>query len=161
MYYSTITMTIFGFVEAKAKGEAVPRDKYQHVQDLRLQSARRVAKLMSIHRASWGIHRAPASNIQWTTAAQNTLLEHLDDRDNHEAFVSLCIAARAFARRWVLAKARLRSIQMTAQWLGIALPVETHVLFSETETKWASKDSKSFRSLSPNFGDVGPSNLSP
>lgn len=154
-------MTIFEFVEAKAKEEALPRAKYQQVQDLRLQSAHRVAKLMSIHRASWGIHRAPASNIQWTTAAQDMLLEHLDDRDNHEAFVSLCIAARAYARRWVLAKARLRSIQMKAQRLGIALPVETHGLFSEIETKWTSKDSKSFRSLYPNSGDAGPATLSP
>lgn len=125
MYYCTIVTTIFGFVETKAKEHELPQEKYQDALNLRLTSARKTAQLEGTCRASWGIDRAPAGNVQWITVVLSTLLEHLDDKDNREAFISLCIASKAISRRWVLGKAMLRSIHNTARQLNITLPAET------------------------------------
>lgn len=133
MYYCAIVTTIFGFVEKKAREYELPLGKYQDALNLRLTSARKTAQLERTCRASWGIDRAPAGNVQWITVALSTLLEHLDDKDNHEAFISLCIASKAISRRWALGKTMLCSIYNTAQQLNITLPTETSALFSELD----------------------------
>lgn len=95
-------MTVFGSVERKAVEEEVPYESYQNIRTLRFSSARSVARLMEIHRASWGVDRIPAGNIQWIKVAQSTLLEGLDDPENRHSFYGLLIATKAFARRWIL-----------------------------------------------------------
>lgn len=138
MYYCAIVTIIFGFVEEKAKEHELPQEKYQDALNLRLTSARKTAQLEGTCRASWGIDRAPAGNVQWITVALSTLLKHLDDNDNREAFISLCIASNAISRRWVLGKAMLRSIHNTARQLNIMLPAETSALFSELDNQCTS-----------------------
>ncbi|OJJ42822.1 hypothetical protein ASPZODRAFT_104512 [Penicilliopsis zonata CBS 506.65] len=151
MYHHTIIMTIYGFVVKKAKEEAIPPAEYQHIQALRFSSSRSVARLMNLHRQSWGLDRMPSGNMQWITVAQSTLLEDLDSIDNREAFVSLSLAAKAAARRWPMGKGLLRSIAMTARQQGVVLPVETDTLFAELENSWTARDTREFSSVYPVF----------
>lgn len=152
MYYCAIVTTIFSFVEKKAKEYELAQEKYQDALNLRLTSARKTAQLEGTRRASWGIDHAPAGNVQWITVALSTLLEHLDDKNNREAFISLCIASKAISRRWVLGKTMLRSINNTARQLNITLPTETNALFSELDNQYTSlRGAESVNSLYSNL----------
>lgn len=98
-----------------------------------LTSARKIASLLQIHRASWGIDHAPALYIRYIEIAQRELLPHLDDDPaDCEAFVSLCIFGKALSRRWGLGRELLlRGVKERAGRLGIGLPVETEGVFWE------------------------------
>lgn len=116
-----------------------------------MSTARKTAQLEGICRTSRGIDRASAGNLQWITVALSTLLEHLYDHDNREAFISLCIASRAISRRWTIGRGMLRSIQTTARQLNIMLPAETSALFTELDDRWNSTSAESSSNLQPNF----------
>lgn len=131
MYYNAIIIILLGLIETKAKEEFLHPETYRNAQQLRIVSAIRISQLLGVHRASWGISHISGNNIKWTTISQETLLEHLDDPTNREAFISLCTIAKSFARRWAYGEEMLRSVQATASHLGISLPCETHVLFED------------------------------
>lgn len=118
-------------------------------------NARRIARLMGIHRERWGIDRVAACTIQWVTTALYTLLGALDSTENRNAFTELCILARAFSRRFPLAKGILRMIQLTAQQRHVSLPEETDALFTDfVAESWTEKDHEGFSSFYPHFGTV-------
>ncbi|KAH8429008.1 uncharacterized protein LDX57_006679 [Aspergillus melleus] len=155
MYYHNALITVHGLAKtskdnANDEKEAEPSDT--NSQKAILWSARRIAKLMQQHRDSWGIDIFPASHIQWVTISLYTLLEDLETPESVDAFIILCIAAKAASRRWALAKAMLRGIQLTARKLAITLPPETDALFMDFETcDWSQKDRDGLSSLYPNF----------
>ncbi|KAJ5577990.1 uncharacterized protein N7459_006954 [Penicillium hispanicum] len=156
--YHTIVQTIFGFLKDRlADGESVEksdwRDKArERAQRLCLESARANARLIDLHRDLWGLDRMPPVNIHWVTVSLFTLLEHLDEKENREAFVILSITAKSFSHRWSLGKAMLRLFQVTSKQMGVVLPAETEALYFEFETKiWSPEDRKVLSSQYPNF----------
>lgn len=151
MFYHNIIMNIHGFVEKRARQDDLRREKYQYARDLRFNSAREVGRLSEIHRAAWGNDRVPAGNIQWLAIAESTLLEDLDNPENRQAFINLCISTKASARRWHLVKGILRTTQMAANELGVTLPSETDALFASLDSSWTSKVEEDIVSQYPNF----------
>ncbi|KAJ6093439.1 hypothetical protein N7486_008728 [Penicillium sp. IBT 16267x] len=151
MSYHNIIMNIHGFVEKRARQEDLRREKYQYARDLRFNSARAVGRLSEIHRAAWGNDRVPSGNIQWLSIAECTLLEDLDNPENRQAFINLCISTKASARRWHLVKGILRTIQMAANELRVTLPSETDALFASLDSSWTSKEEEDIVSQYPNF----------
>lgn len=80
------------------------------------------------------------------------LLDHIDEPKSREAFINLCVAARAASRRWHLGKAMLRALQLTATQMGLQLPSEVRALFSSSAAKiWSSKDMTELSSFYPIF----------
>ncbi|PLN86437.1 C6 transcription factor [Aspergillus taichungensis] len=98
-----------------------------------LASARNIADLIHTHRSAWGFDRMPANYIQWITDALFTLLPRLDEPANCDAFIGLCVAAKAFSRRWEATRTTLGAVQAVARDRGVALPVETAPLFEELD----------------------------
>ncbi|KAI3002245.1 transcriptional regulator family: Fungal Specific TF [Aspergillus niger] len=154
MFYHTTVMQIFGFLRSNRE-VALDVSTAAHAQQLCLSSARRVAELLRVHRDKWGIDRMAPSTIQWCSIGMFTLMEALDSTDNRNAFVELCIIARAFSRRFPLAKGILRMIQLSATQTEVALPEETDALFTDFETLgWKQRDAKEFSSFYPHFSSV-------
>ncbi|PYI09547.1 hypothetical protein BO78DRAFT_394770 [Aspergillus sclerotiicarbonarius CBS 121057] len=147
MFYHTTVMQIFGFLRSTHEGG--------HARALCLSSARRVAALLGVHRDKWGIDRMAPSTIQWCSIGLFTLMESLDSIANRSAFIELCIIARAFSRRFPLAKGILRMIQLSANQMQVVLPEETDALFTDFETlAWKEKDAHEFSSFYPHFSSV-------
>lgn len=69
----------------------------------------------------------------WITTALLTLLPDLSNPQNREAFISLAVSAKAFARRWVVGKAKLKLVQRRAREMGVEWPVEIGALFADEE----------------------------
>lgn len=81
-----------------------------------------------------------------------TLLEGLDEKENCDSFVSLCVAAKSHANHWALGKAMLRLVQVTARHMEVSLPPETNALFKHFETRiWSAEDRKDLSSQYPNY----------
>jgi hypothetical protein len=129
MYHHAILITLYAFHKTPNHENITPTQ----AQSICLSSARSIGQCMQIYRASWGLDPMPMFIIQWIKAALLTLLEHLDDPENREAFIILCIAAKAFSRRFEKTKPLLRSLQDTAREMKISLPVEADPLFAELE----------------------------
>ncbi|RAH71875.1 C6 transcription factor [Aspergillus aculeatinus CBS 121060] len=154
LLYHTTVMQIFGFMRASNDLVLDPATA-SHARELCLASARRITHLLGIHRAKWGIDRMSPSTIQWWSIGLFTLMESLDSQENRNAFVELCIIARAFARRMPLAKGILRMIQLSANQMQVVLPEETEALFEDFETlAWKASDSRGFSSFYPHFHTV-------
>jgi hypothetical protein len=89
---------------------------------------------------------------QWVSVGLFALLEGLDEPNNRTAFIELCIVARAFSRRWVVSKAILRMIQITATQMQVTLPSEVEALFLDFESNdWTTQDRETLSSSYPNF----------
>lgn len=59
---------------------------------------------------------------------------------------------QAGSRRWMFGKGLMRLVQVTARHLGVTLPPETDVLFSDFESKiWSSQDREKLSSFYPNL----------
>ncbi|KAF7586365.1 hypothetical protein BBP40_009031 [Aspergillus hancockii] len=129
MYHHSILITLYAFHETPNHETLTPTQ----AQSICLSSARNIGQWMQIYRASWGLDPMPTFNIQWIKPALFTLLKHLDDPENRESFIVLCIAAKAFSRRFEKTKILLRSLQDTAREMRISLPVEADPLFAEWE----------------------------
>lgn len=154
MYYHNIIITMHGFSRTKEKEEEqspIASGTSKQATSIRLSSARRIAQLMDRHRSLWGLNVFSAGNIQWVTVSLFTLLEDLNDPQNRHAFIALAIAAKAASRRWVLGKAMLRAVQLTARQMAVELPSETDALFTDFESLWTDQDRESLSSLYPNF----------
>ncbi|KAH2908306.1 hypothetical protein KXW25_004996 [Aspergillus fumigatus] len=148
-------MQIFGLL--KANHEHLDPASIQRARNICIESALRIAGLISIHRDKWGIGRMAPSTIQWLSIGMFTLLDALDSPDtrNRAAFIEMCIVARAFARRFPLAKGILRMIQLSANQMQVVLPAETDALFTDFETRsWEGKDRHTFSTFYPNFARV-------
>ncbi|KAE8379378.1 hypothetical protein BDV26DRAFT_291399 [Aspergillus bertholletiae] len=151
LFYHTNVMQIFGFLRSNS-GDFITPETAKNAKDLCLSTARRIAQILSIHREKWGIDRVAPSTVQWTSIGLFTLLEALDSLENRNAFIELCIFARAMSQRFALAKGILRMIQVTAQQMAVPLPTETDALFLDFEKQiWRDRDSLSFSSFYPHF----------
>ncbi|KAH2847874.1 hypothetical protein KXW36_007523, partial [Aspergillus fumigatus] len=141
LFYHTTVMQIFGLL--KANHEHLDPASIQRARNICIESALRIAGLIGIHRDKWGIGRMA--------------LDALDSPDtrNRAAFIEMCIVARAFARRFPLAKGILRMIQLSANQMQVVLPAETDALFTDFETRsWEGKDRHTFSTFYPNFARV-------
>ncbi|THC94082.1 hypothetical protein EYZ11_006452 [Aspergillus tanneri] len=127
MYYHVIIMTICSLSRAVFGTDHASQD------ELRLSSARNIAQLLHIHRTSWGVDRMLVHNIHWIATALFALVDRLDDPSNRNAFINICVTAKAFSRRWESSNTILRSLQATARERNIVLPTETDPLFAELE----------------------------
>ncbi|EDP47798.1 C6 transcription factor, putative [Aspergillus fumigatus A1163] len=155
LFYHTTVMQIFGLL--KANHEHLDPASIQRARNICIESALRIAGLIGIHRDKWGIGRMAPSTIQWLSIGMFTLLDALDSPDtrNRAAFIEMCIVARAFARRFPLAKGILRMIQLSANQMQVVLPAETDALFTDFETRsWEGKDRHTFSTFYPNFARV-------
>ncbi|KAH1430351.1 hypothetical protein KXX32_004046 [Aspergillus fumigatus] len=155
LFYHTTVMQIFGLL--KANHEHLDPASIQRARNICIESALRIAGLIGIHRDKWGIGRMAPSTIQWLSIGMFTLLDALDSPDtrNRAAFIEMCIVARAFARRFPLAKGILRMIQLSANQMQVVLPAETDALFTDFETRsWEGKDRQTFSTFYPNFARV-------
>ncbi|PWY90602.1 C6 transcription factor [Aspergillus sclerotioniger CBS 115572] len=154
MFYHTTVMQIFGFLRSN-KEISLEAGLAGYARELCLSSARRVAALLGVHRDKWGIDRMAPSTIQWCSIGMFTLMESLDTTANRNAFIELCIIARAFSRRFPLAKGILRMIQLSANQTQVVLPEETDALFTDFETlAWKERDAQEFSSFYPHFTTV-------
>ncbi|KAF5856375.1 hypothetical protein ETB97_007477 [Aspergillus alliaceus] len=138
MYYHAILITVYSFHKPSPETNTNGILYTNHdtitpaqAEDVCLSSARSIGHWVQIYRTSWDLDPVPIFNVQWIKSALFVLLEHLENRKNCEAFVILCIAAKAFSRRSEKAKPVLRSLQDTARELKINLPLETAPLFAE------------------------------
>lgn len=69
----------------------------------------------------------------WVATALLTLLPNLSNPQNREAFINLAVSAKAFARRWVVGRAKLELVQRRAREMGVEWPVEIGALFADEE----------------------------
>ncbi|KAE8349436.1 hypothetical protein BDV28DRAFT_141215 [Aspergillus coremiiformis] len=130
IYYHAILITIYS---SHRPSPEMNHDLITPAQDesICLSSARSIGLWMQTYRSSWDLYPMPSFNIQWITPALFILLEHLEIEANSEAFIILCVAVKAFSRRFEKAKLILRSLQDTVRERKITLPVETDPLFAE------------------------------
>jgi hypothetical protein len=138
MYYHSISTAVYGYLKAQPfcipNTLTLPRSipdaiiSPLHASEACLKSARKIAQLALVHRASWGSHM-PAANVHYIMAALFALLDVLDDPANCDAFISLMAAVAAFARRWDCAKRLLRNLHNTARQRQVELPAETSSIF--------------------------------
>lgn len=136
MYYHTITITLQNTTPTTSTSSSNPPPNPNFnptPTPTSLASARNIADLIRIHRGAWSLDRMPTSYIQWITDALFTLLPCLDDPDNRDAFIGLCIAAKAFSRRWEATRTTLDAVQAVAKERDVVLPVETAPLFEELD----------------------------
>ncbi|RAL10264.1 putative C6 transcription factor [Aspergillus homomorphus CBS 101889] len=128
MYYHLIVLTLYGVVLSATPPS--PTDRVGlHARAVRLSAARNIAHLVSIHRARWGVERMPDSNGPCLLGALLALLDGLEEPENCEAFVTLCVAAKSLTRRWDGGGSILETVRSTAQARGVTLPTETAALF--------------------------------
>ncbi|RDH26520.1 hypothetical protein BDQ94DRAFT_155421 [Aspergillus welwitschiae] len=154
LFYHTTVMQIFGFLRYNRE-VALDVSTAAHARELCLSSARRVVALLRVHRDKWGIDRMAPSTIQWCSIGMFTLMESPDSTENRNAFIELCIIAQAFSRRFPLAKGILRMIQLSANQTQVALPEETHALFTDFGALgWKERDAREFSSFYPHFSSV-------
>ncbi|KAL2827809.1 hypothetical protein BDW59DRAFT_160117 [Aspergillus cavernicola] len=154
LFYHTTVIQIFWFLQAYyiSKNE---HEGAEAAQARTHNNARRIAQLIGIHREGWGIDRMAPCTIQWVTTALYALLGALHSTENRNAFTELCIIARAFSRRFPLAKGIMRMIQLTAKQSQVSLPEETDALFSAFAAEsWTEKDPETFSSFYPHFASV-------
>lgn len=124
----------------------------QRAKDLCIESAREIGRLMDAYRDDWGFDRMPPVTVHWVTVSMFTLLHDMETEASREAFVSLSVAAKGFANRWLIGKAMLRLVQVTAKQMEVELPSETDALFIDFETRvWGREDRASLSSQYPNF----------
>ncbi|PLB49138.1 hypothetical protein P170DRAFT_436770 [Aspergillus steynii IBT 23096] len=155
LFYHTTVMQIFGFLRSNPSARTDLDPSADHAPTICLSTARRISYLLSIHRDKWGIDRMAPSTIQWISIGLFTLLEGLDALENRTAFIELCIVARAFSRRFPLAKGILRMIQLSASQQQVTLPAETGALFTDFESQsWRNNDAHEFSSFYPHFSSV-------
>lgn len=103
--------------------------------------ARKISTLMRIHRSAWATDRIPVPNMLWITTALLTLLPSLSNSQNRDAFINLAVSAKAFARRWVVGKAKLELVQRRAREIGVEWPVEIGAMFvDEKEVRVGAQD---------------------
>ncbi|KAJ6145391.1 hypothetical protein N7470_009286 [Penicillium chermesinum] len=171
LMYQTIIQTLFGLmrnlpakedsddrseVESEIEDESEPDWKTrarQRAQQICLEAARESGRLADLNRDLWGSNNVPPVNVHWVTVAMFTLLSELDEKENSDAFVSLCVAAKSNANLWALGKGTLRLVQVTAKQMEVTLPPETDALFIDFETRfWSAEDRKVFNSQYPNYG---------
>lgn len=93
--------------------------------------ATKISNLMRIHRSAWGTDRIPVPYMLWVTTALLTLLPNLSNPQNRDAFINLAVAAKAFARRWAVGKAKLELVMRRAKEMGVEWPVEIGPLFAD------------------------------
>ncbi|PYH43447.1 putative C6 transcription factor [Aspergillus saccharolyticus JOP 1030-1] len=129
MNYHLIVLTLYGLVVSAATPPSPTDPVGLHACAVRLSAARNIAHLICIHRACWGVERMPVSNSSCLLGALIALLDGLDDPDNREAFITLCIAARSLTRRWDGGGDLLGIVRTTAKARGVRLPTETQSLF--------------------------------
>ncbi|KAL4912908.1 hypothetical protein BDW62DRAFT_193606 [Aspergillus aurantiobrunneus] len=135
MYYHTILTTVYGSLRAQPLYTPNPSVLNPKIRDaimypvlsweVCLSSARKIAHLTLVHRASWGLDHMPVVNGHCIMAALFTLLEVLDDPINRDAFISLTVATSAFVRRWECTKGLIRNLHNAARQRDAALPPET------------------------------------
>lgn len=136
MYYYCICITLFQYAPSikPDPDNTSPFPIPNHLHDTpSLFYARKISTLMRIHRSVWGTDRIPVPNMLWITTALLTLLPDLSNPQNREAFISLAVSAKAFARRWVVGKAKLKLVQRRAREMGVEWPVEIGALFADEE----------------------------
>ncbi|KAL4900102.1 hypothetical protein BDW74DRAFT_188665 [Aspergillus multicolor] len=130
-------------------------EKAGSARELSHRNARHCAQLIALHRQRWGIDCMAPCTIQWATIALSALLGALDSADNRIAFTELCTTARAFSRRYPLAKGILRMLQLTAKQMQVTLPEETDALFSSFAAEaWHEHDGEGFSSFYPHWETV-------
>jgi hypothetical protein len=118
-------------------------------------AAREISSLIGIHRTKWGIERMSSTAIHGVMASLFALLDDLVSAENRSAFIDLCTVARAFARRWTLARGILRMLQITAEQRDVPMPSEVGALFMDFESQsWERKDREEISSGYPNFATV-------
>ncbi|KAL4871456.1 hypothetical protein BDV12DRAFT_194515 [Aspergillus spectabilis] len=142
MYYHSIVTAVYGYLKAQPfyipNTFALPRlipdaiISPVHASESCYMSARKIAQLALVHRASWG-SRMPAANVHYIMAALFALLDVLDDSANCDAFISLTVAVAAFARRWDCAKRLLCNLHNTARQREVELPAETSSFFPDAD----------------------------
>lgn len=141
MYYYCICITISQYAPSikPDPGNTSPFPNPNHLPDTpSLFYARKISALMRIHRSAWGADRIPVPNMLWVTTALLILLPSLSNPQNREAFISLAVSAKAFARRWAVGKAKLELVQRRARDMGVEWPVEIGALFADEEAQVAS-----------------------
>lgn len=151
MRYDTTILIMFGFIKLDLDTDPISADD-DKIRELRFSSARRICTLLNRSRAQWPLEYMPMNSMQWSTVALFTLLEGLDDNQNTQPFVDLCVVLRSLARCWQLAKGMMRLVQLTVVEMAVTLPAETQGLFKDFEAElWKADDRKRFSSLYPNF----------
>ncbi|KAJ5584949.1 uncharacterized protein N7459_004749 [Penicillium hispanicum] len=151
MRYDTTILIMFGFVKPDPDNDPASAGD-DKIRELRFSSARRICTLLNRSRSQWPLEYMPMNAMQWSTVALFTLLEGLDDDQNTQPFVDLCVVLRSLARRWQLAKGMMRLVQLTAVKMAVTLPAETQNLFKDFEAElWKTDDRERFSSLYPNF----------
>lgn len=109
--------------------------------------------MIDIHRELWGLDQIPPTNIHWVTVSMFTLLDHLEEEQNCEAFISLITAAGAFSQHWPLGKGMLRLFQVTSKQMEVKLPPEAEAVLTDFEMTWSPEDRKVLSSQYPNFAN--------
>ncbi|KAL2871628.1 uncharacterized protein BJX67DRAFT_342731 [Aspergillus lucknowensis] len=154
LFYHTTIIQLFWFYQSY-NTSIHDHETAAAAREITYANARRIVQLLRIHRMRWGIDRMAPCTIQWVTTALFSLLEALDSAENRTAFTELCTLARAFSRRYPLAKGIMRMLQLTANQLNVALPEETNALFSSFAAEsWTEKDREAFSSFYPHYASV-------
>ena len=153
LFYNTICLQLCSFLRSQASRITDPA-LMEHIQSRHFAIARHVARLFAIYRRQWGIERMHPSGIQCVAVVCFALFEGLDQPENCDALITLCIAARDFGRHFVLARGVLWMIQFFARQINVELPEQVDALFREFETSgWMVKDPIQFNSLYLNAMD--------
>ena len=152
MHYHDHVMTIFGFLKPLLQANFLTATAAR-ARQLCVSSALEVARLVEVLRCTWGLDRILIVMTQCITVAIFTLMEDLEPAQHRAAFTELCVAARAFSRRWVLGNGMMILYQATAQQMGITLPSETAAIFKDFEEGFRKADGRqTFSSAYPSFG---------
>ncbi|RDW72688.1 Zn(II)2Cys6 transcription factor [Aspergillus mulundensis] len=154
LFYHTNVIHLFWSLQSYYLSEG-DHEKARSARDFSHQNARHCAQLIAIHRQRWGIDCMAPCTIQWVTIALSALLGALDSAENRIAFTDLCTTARAFSRRYPIAKGIMRMLQLTAKQMQVTLPEETDALFSSFAAEaWHEHDGEGFSSFYPHWTTV-------
>ena len=120
--------------------------------ELCVYAARDIASLASLHGQEFGFDRVCLLFAESVTVALFVLLTDLGSEESSRAFFEAAVALKAAARRFPLAKALMRMVQLTAAQTHKLLPRRADTLFRNfAEKSWRSEDTKDFSSEFPNI----------
>ncbi|RDH26434.1 hypothetical protein BDQ94DRAFT_164493 [Aspergillus welwitschiae] len=160
MVYQASVMILWGLL--KEQGDAAQSSTKNirlAARQVCLNAAEAFVQLLRNYRTKWGIDYMSLTTIICLNTALFTLLDELGDLGCKNAFMELCLVARACSRKWPLMKGHMRMLQLSAQRKCVSLLPETHALFVDFEaTIWDRHDHERFRGIYPNLSAVDESN---
>ncbi|KAL4808649.1 hypothetical protein BDV18DRAFT_157592 [Aspergillus unguis] len=122
--YNIAILAAFGRIDANKSQPSPASAQSDRASEVCRFSAEEICRLTNSYHSRWPIDSLPVTYIHYITLALLALVDLVPDARSTEPFMDLEMALRALGRRWPMAKANLRLIQMRTETEKPAQPLE-------------------------------------